>query len=310
MPRKLHLGHPLLAPLVAVSALLVALVCSYGPARAQSSAQATGSASSSDLPKSGHYTSPLPRGTKLMLANGSYELVREYDIQGDRVRYYSIDRSQWEVIPTAIVDWTATKKEQAEEEESQAVLLSKVTKQESEHDAIPSLDIDASLEVAQGVFLPPGEGLFVFDGKSVLQVPQAQTDSQVSKSRFLERVLVPVPIVPSRHVISIPGEHAKFRVNTGQPEFYLRTTDARTPEVELIRTKVHHGERQIMNLDELMGNQHSTSDTLPLQQWVVAQGVYRYTLGQKLPRGEYVIAEILPNEGMSLYVWDFGVNDE
>jgi hypothetical protein len=297
-----------LSALAALSALLCMAVCASRPARGQSNPQSANSAPSSDEPKSGHYVSPLPRGTKLMLTNGSYELAREYEIQGDRVRYYSIDRAQWEMIPTAIVDWNATKKEQVEEEKSRAALLSKVEKQESEHDAMPSLDIDASLEVAPGVFLPPGEGLFMFDGKSVLQVPQAQTDSQVSKSRFLERVLVPVPIVPSRHVISIPGEHAKFRVNTGQPEFYLRTTDARTPDVELIRAKVHRGERQIMNVDQLMGDQHTTSDTLPFQQWVVAKGVYRYTLGQKLPHGEYVIAEILPNEGMSLYVWDFGVN--
>jgi hypothetical protein len=108
-------------------------------------------------------------------------------------------------------------------------------------------------------------------------------------------------------MIEIPGEHSKFRLNN-QSEFYLRTQDARTPEVELIRAKVGHGKRHIMNLDELMGQQHTSSDTLPMQKWVVAKGVYRYTLGEKLPRGEYVIAEILPNQGMSLYVWDFGVN--
>ncbi len=289
----------------------VALVCgsltASRLARAQSESE-TAQASRSSEPKSGRHVSPLPRGTRLMLKNGSYELVREYDIDGDRVRYYSIDRSQWEVIPTSIVDWDATEKTEAEAEKSQATILEKVQKQEDEHNAMQKLDIDASLEVAPGIFLPPGEGLFVFDGKSVLQVPQAQTDSQVSKSRFLERVLVPVPIIPTRHVISIPGDRSKFRLSTGQPEFYLRIADARTPDVELIRTKVSRGQRHIMNLDELMGDQHTTSDTMPMQRWVIAKGVYRYTLGQKLPRGEYVIAEILPNEGMSLYVWGFGVN--
>lgn len=308
MPRKRHSASAFSAALIAMAALFCGGLSAAPIVLAQSTTNVGQAAPSNGEPHSGRYVSALPRGTRLMLKNGSYELVREYEVQGDRVRYYSVDQSQWEVIPTVIVDWDATKKQEAEEEKNAAALLAKVQKQENEHDAMPTLDIDASLEVAPGVFLPPGDGLFVFDGKSVLQVPQAETDSQVSKTRFLERVLVPVPIVPSRHVISIPGEHAKFRLNNGQPEFYLRTGDARTPDVELIRTKVSHGERHIMNLDELMGDQHTTGDTLPMQQWVIAKGVYRYTLGQKLPRGEYVIAEILPNEGMSLYVWDFGVN--
>lgn len=302
-----HLPSTVPAALTAVATIFLATFGAYRPALAQSDAQTAQSQSSDAQPKSGHYVSALPRGTKLILKNGSYEMAREYDVRGDRLRYYSVDRSQWEIIPTALVDWGATKKEQVEEEKSQAALLSNVQKQENEHNAISALDIDASLEVARGVFLPPGIGLFAFDGKSILQVPQAETDSQLSKKRFMERVLVPIPIIPSRHVISIPGEHSKLRLG-GQPEFYLRTDDARTPDVELIRAKIHHGERQIMNLDELMGQQQTSDDELPMQQWVVATGVYRYALGEKLPRGEYVVVEILPNEGMSLYVWDFGVN--
>ncbi|MGH9560814.1 MAG: hypothetical protein ACRD3S_05100 [Terracidiphilus sp.] len=308
MPDRRHSPGAFSAALMVIAALLCAVLCTFRLAHAQANPQNAQPASPTNEPKSGHYVSASPRGTRLLLKTGSYQMVREYEVQGDRVRYYSIDRSQWEVIPTSLVDLDATKNQETEEEKNQAALLTKVQQQEKEHDAMPALDIDASLEIAQGVFLPPGEGLFAFDGKSVLQVPQAQTDSQSSKTRFLERVLVPVPIIPSRHVITIPGEHAKFRLTTGQPEFYLRTSDTRTPDMELIRTKVGRGDRKIMNLDELMGNQQTSGDTLPMQQWVVAKGVYRYTLGKKLPRGEYVVAEILPNEGMSLYVWDFGVN--
>jgi hypothetical protein len=294
--------------LIAAAALLVLALSMPGPAQGQSAGKPAQPSAGGNPPHSGKYVSPLPRGTKLVLKDGSYQLVREYDIESDRVRYYSLDRSQWEVIPTTLVDWEATQKAEAEERESQASLLAKVEKQEKEHRAVPALDIDASLEVAPGIFLPPGEGLFVFDGKSVLQVPQAETSSHASKVRFLEKVLVPVPIVPSRNIIQIPGAHAKFRLNTHQPEFYLRTGDAREPNVRLIRAQIHGGNRHIMNVDTLMGDQHASSDSLPIQRWVIAKGVYRFTLAQKLPQGEYVIAEMLPNQGMSLFVWDFGVN--
>ncbi|MGH9717686.1 MAG: hypothetical protein ACRD4R_13300 [Candidatus Acidiferrales bacterium] len=308
MPSRRQSENLVPARPIALTALLFITLLFSGLAPAQSSTKPNNSTGENAQPHSGKFVSPIPRGTKLMLKDGSYELVSEYDIQGDRVRYYSIDRLQWEVIPTSIVDWDATRKREAQEEKSQASLLKKAEKQEDERRAVPTLDIDASLVVAPGIFLPPGDGLFVFDGKSVLQVPQAETDSHVSKTHFLERVLVPVPIIPSRNVISIPGKHAKLRLNSRQPEFYLRTGDPREPDVMLIRAKVQHGDRHIMNLDTLMGNQHTSSDALPLQRWVIAKGVYRFTMGRKLSRGEYVIAEILPNQGMSLYVWDFGVN--
>lgn len=294
--------------LIVAAALLATGLAFCAPLCAQSAANPQQPAASNSPPPPGRYVSPLPRGTKLMLKDGSYQLASEYEIQGDRVRYYSVERSQWEVIPTAIVDWAATRKAEAEEEKSRASLVSKVKKQEEEQRAVAPLDIDASLEVAHGVFLPPGEGLFVFDGKAVLQVPQAKTTSQISKTRFLERVLMPVPIIPARQTISIPGERAKFRLNSHQPEFYLRTGNASEPNVVLVRAKVHHGKRQIMHLDQLMGQEQTSGDTLALQRWVIAKGVYRYTLSKKLPKGEYVIAEMLPNQGMSMYVWDFGVN--
>jgi len=249
----------------------------------------------------------LPRGKKLLLKDGSYQLVREYKIEGDRVRYYSLDSSSWEAMPADLVDWDATKKAEAEQAQRDAALVSKVTTQE-ENRVIPPLDIDASLEVAPGVFLPPGDTLFAFDGKSVRPLPQAETSSKISKGRLLEQVMIPVPIVPSRQNVSIQGARAKFRLGKNEPEFYIRTADAREPHLELIRAKPHGDSRLIEHLDELFGERAEIRDAIPMQKWVVARGVYRFTLGQPLAPGEYALAEVLDEQGMSLYVWDFGVD--
>lgn len=251
----------------------------------------------------------FPRGQKLCLKDGSYELVREYQIQGDRVRYYSLDSSSWEVMPANLVDWDATKKAESEDAKRDAALNEKVHTQESERIVAP-LDIDASLEVAPGVFLPPGVNLFAFDGKSVLPIPQAETSSKVSKGRLLEQVMIPVPIVPSRQNVSIQGARAKSRLNNSQPEFFLRVKDTREPKLELIRAKVHGDTRLIEHLDALFGEKQEQRDTVSMQKWEVAQGVYRFTLSQPLAAGEYALAQTLDEEGMSLYVWDFGVDSE
>src|SRR5258708_954252 len=41
---------------------------------------------------------------KLYLKDGSTQLVREYRVDGDRVKYYSTERSDWEEIPVDLVD--------------------------------------------------------------------------------------------------------------------------------------------------------------------------------------------------------------
>src|SRR4051812_32541588 len=47
---------------------------------------------------------------RLVLKDGTYQSVREYTVKGDRVRYFSSERFEWEDMPTDLIDWPATKK--------------------------------------------------------------------------------------------------------------------------------------------------------------------------------------------------------
>src|SRR5271168_3970344 len=87
----------------------------------------------------------LPRGKKLILKDGNYQLVREYSVDGDRVRYYSLDSSQWEEMPSSLVDWDATKKAEVDEAKRDAAVVAKVDEQEKARHAELKLDTDASL---------------------------------------------------------------------------------------------------------------------------------------------------------------------
>lgn len=304
-----------LAPLALLIASLF-LTGSKSPAQDQT-AQSSGAGSSGASPqKSGQAQSPqaqgssessLPHGKKLMLKDGSFQLVREYQIDGDRIRYYSIDQRDWEEMPADLVDWDATKNAEAEDAKRKAELIAKVHAADVARHAEP-LDIDASIEVAHGVFLPPGEGLFEFDGKAVRQLSQAEADIKFSKTQMLKQVLVPIPIVPTRHTVSLPGTRAKIRIKSGQTEFYMRTADGREPEMDLLQAKIHNGKRDLENLDELFKEEATTGKiSLPIQRWQIARGVYRFTL-QNLEPGEYAMAELVQGGATSLYFWDFGVD--
>lgn len=41
---------------------------------------------------------------KLFLTDGTWHWVREYQVLADRVRYYSVERSDWEEIPLSLAD--------------------------------------------------------------------------------------------------------------------------------------------------------------------------------------------------------------
>jgi hypothetical protein len=250
---------------------------------------------------------PLPRGKKLILKGGDFQLVKEYKIEGDRVRYYSMESRQWEEMPAALVDWDATRKVEAEEAKSDAATVARVHAREEAKQG-PQLDIDASLEAAPNVFIPQGEGAYVFEGKTVVPLVQAETDVKGDKGRTFKQVLVPIPIIPARRHISIPGVHSKLRITTNQPEFYVRTADGREPEMQLIQTKVKGYSRFIENIDTLFKEETVRAETLSMQRWLVANGVYRFTLAQPLSPGEYVLAELIQTDSISVYVWDFGVD--
>lgn len=300
--------------------LLLTLAAAYAqqssavPAGKQDQEKGSGGAASS---------AALTRGKRLILKDGTYQIVREYQRNGDRVRYFSAERGAWEELPASLVDWEATAKAEAEDKEQTKELIETVHKREAAN--TPAMaDVDASLEVAQGVFLPQGEGMYVVEGSSVRLLDQVGTEVKLDKRRLLEKVLVPTPVIPTKQRVQVPGAHAKLRLKTTQPEFYLREAPPDPdrvssirkssrpgesgPEVELVRAKVKGGSRQIEWIStNMVGMQSSERKTISIERWPVAPNVSRFTISEPLAPGEYALAELLP-EGMNLYVWEFGVD--
>jgi hypothetical protein len=280
-----------------------------GP-RADSSDQASRRSSAQDSQEQqlSELAVPLPKGKKLILTDGTFHVVREYRREGNRVRYYSLERSDWEEVPASLVDWEATQKAEEEREAQQKEFAEKIKASETAA-RVADLDVDTSFEVRAGVFLPDQVGLYAVDGATVTQMEQEKAQVHLDKGRAAARIITGVPFISTKQYVEIPGKHAKIRIHSSDPEFYFRTADKREPKITLLHTDVQGDKRSLESLNtNLVGQVSYKNHEVSLLQWDAARGLYRFTVEQVLEPGEYAMVETTQREGQSMYVWTFGVD--
>lgn len=260
-----------------------------------------------DLQKS-EIAVPLPKGKKLILNDGTFQIVREYHREGDRVRYYSVERSAWEEIPATLVDWTATQKAEADQDAHQQELAKQIAETEKAA-RFAGLDVDTSFEVRPGTFLPDNAGFYAVDGTKIDVMQQEKAELHTEKGRAVAKIVTGVPLISSKQDMEISGKQAKLRLHTGDAEFYFRTADKREPHLTLLRADVKGEKRTVAVIStNIAGQQTFKNREVSLLQWDAARGLYRYTVDHPLEAGEYAIIETTPTEGQSMYVWTFGVD--
>jgi hypothetical protein len=250
----------------------------------------------------------LPKGKKLVLKDGGFQLAREYSVDGDRVRYWSVERSDWEEIPSSLVDWDATHKAEAEQASRDAELKAKIHASEVA-ERTKDIDVDRSLEIKPGLFLPDDVGFYALDeNRHILNMKQSTAGAHLSKGRETERILTGIPLIPSKQSLELPGTRAQMRFTTGEPEFYMRPADDREPRFRLLHLQVSNGHRTVEKVKVYMsGEEVHDANEVAMQTWTPARGVYRYTVEKRLDPGEYAFVEMI-KEGISGYVWDFGID--
>ncbi len=126
---------------------------------------------------------------RLILKDGSYQMVTKYEKQGDRVRYLSAERNEWEELPASLVDWPATEKYEKDPATSaipEAVALDKET------DAERAAAESHLPEVAPGLRLPEGSGVFLLDNfkgePQLVELQQSEGDVRAQgAAQYLSR---------------------------------------------------------------------------------------------------------------------------
>ena len=151
---------------------------------------------------------------RLYLKDGDYQLVREYQVQQDRVRYYSTERGDWEEIPLEMVDLDRTKKEAAEQ---QAVI-----QQENKIVAEEDSAIRAMREEVEKV--PVETGVYYLHGDKLEPIKIAEPKIVNNTKRTVLKLIAPVPL-PGKSTVELDGLVSPNKVDGREPQFYFRLAD-------------------------------------------------------------------------------------
>src|ERR1700730_2946883 len=120
---------------------------------------------------------------RIILKDGSYQLITKYELKGDRVRYLSAERNEWEEVPKSLVDWEATDK--YEKDRAAGAPPPEAVELDKELAAELRADEAKSPHVAPGLRLPDDGGVVLLD--TFQNQPQLielqQSNGQINQDR-------------------------------------------------------------------------------------------------------------------------------
>jgi hypothetical protein len=314
-------------------------------------------AAQTDPPQQAPQQKPLPlkpampntgQNHRLILKDGSYQIVRKYEIVGDRVRYISVERGgDWEELPADLIDWNATHKWERDQAQLAQDNASPAMKEAAEIDKEAAAERDEQLarmpEVAKGLELPDEDSVFALDTyqgtPELVELLPNELGIDAKTHKGLSTIN---PLAGQRASIELPGAHAKAHLHVNDPAIYLSldvTDDAEKVVSHALTVQTHdakdvanrkHGAHStqsgfaIVRVDErkavrIVGAIHisptgtvsQTEDVMPAKVEVIAGKHWiKIMPAQQLLIGEYALVEIISPSEISQRVWDFRVDPQ
>ncbi|HEV2423450.1 MAG TPA: hypothetical protein VGZ29_01340 [Terriglobia bacterium] len=251
---------------------------------------------------------------KLFLKDGTQLLVKSYQVQGDRIRFYNLDTHEEEEMPVALVDFDATKRAASQQAAERTKVVDEARQLEKEHFGPDTAGPEGSgkpagFAVAPGLYLPPTEGVYAYDGLRVIPMIQSQGEVVTDKQRAILMMAMPGPLLKRRSLVSLPGPEAAVRIVNPQPVFYIQSNDVWGDKAVLIPVKSSHGVRVVEKVQSGLGVGASGEirDAVSLQKNPVSKGLFKLQPAKALAPGEYAIGELVDGK-LSMDVWDFGID--
>jgi hypothetical protein len=242
---------------------------------------------------------------KLYLKDGTFHIVREYQVESDRVRFYSVERSQWEEIPLALVD---LKRTQTEATERQAA-IDKEAKMVSDEEKVER-------QIKQDISrIPQDPGVYWLDGKEAKVLKEAESSVRTNKGRSVLRALAPIPVVSGKGTVEIDGGHSANVFTNPEQELYIQLADVERFGIAKLTSKNEIKDRKKMavRVVENLTFVPVTKEVIEepelvdiFQTQLTGDGLYKIWPKAPLPPGEYAVIEYTAGK-LNVQIWDFAI---
>jgi hypothetical protein len=233
---------------------------------------------------------------KLYLSDGTYQLVREYKVEGSRVRYYSVERSDWEELPVALVDLKKTEGERSE----RASALAEEAKILSEEDkAVRSQQQETTK-------IPQDPGVYSLDADMKLRIfKQAESKAHNNKGRSVLKVLSPIPLVPGKATVEIDGEHSASIINSDRPDLFIQLSAEE--RFGIIKLKPQKGVRIAEHVTIVPITKEVVEEMEEIEifrKQLTESGLFKIWPAKPLEPGEYAVIQYTSGKA-NAQMWDF-----
>lgn len=234
---------------------------------------------------------------RLYLKDGNYHRVSEYKVEGERVRYYSTERGDWEEIPGELLDLKRTETERKE-----------VSAQRAANAIAQDEEDQAERAIAKEISKVPLEmGVYLVEEDSMRTLPLADTKFVTDKKRSILKAMSPIPIVNGKATIEVDGENSKTIIRASRPEFFVRQSTH--PRMAIVRVESKKGSRiiekvVIVPIEKIMLEEQDEVDIFRRQ---FGEGLFKIWPIEKLPVGEYAVIQFTGKGEANPQVWDFRV---
>jgi hypothetical protein len=236
---------------------------------------------------------------KLYLKDGSYHLVKEYQVQPDRVRFYSVERSEWEEMPLDLVDLDKTRTEETQHKAE----LDKEAKELSEEDRI------AREQQQEILRIPENPGVYWVEGNETKAIKVAESTVHTNKGRSVLKVLSPIPAVSGKATLELEGPHSLNIFSNPEQEFYIQLSDVERFGIAKLKSK--GGVRIVENLTIMPVTKEIVEEPEMVevfQKQLTPDGLYKIWPKSPLEPGEYAVVQYAVGK-LDMQVWDFAVKE-
>jgi hypothetical protein len=233
---------------------------------------------------------------KLYLKDGGYHVVREYQVQTDRVHFYSVERSQWEDIPLDLVDLKRTESEAAARKAQLDADAKSLAEEEKAERAVAK-------EVSR---IPQDPGVYWIEGNETKVLKQAESTVHNNKGRNVLKRLSPIPMVTGKATLELQGNNSLNVFKDPEQEFYIQLSDVE--RFGIIKLTPSKGVRIVENLTIMPVTNEVVEENQPVEilRKQLGDGLYKIWPQEKLPPGEYAVVEYTDGK-LNMQVWDFAV---